>query len=214
MKAEIAGGIAVFRLQLDKGVVDEKEVVIVDDVLGLEFPVAGIAADEGFRAQHDLAAGREVEAAVEQDLGPPEMIEERRHVRIEAGKDKAAIAFDARQAEQSLRLREGVGIAAGLAAMGDADQRPVIGIDPAVIGALEFPRPAGELPAQHRAAMPAAIDQHMEPALLVAADDHRLQADMRGLEVARLGQLALMRDEDPGLLEDALHLAREDGGIA
>lgn len=142
------------------------------------------------------------------------MIEERRHVRIEAGKDKAAIAFHTRQAEQSLRLREGVGIAAGLAAMGNADERPVIGIDPAVIGALEFPRPASELPAQHRAAMPAAIDQHIQPALLIAADDHRLQADMRGLEVARLGQLALMRDKDPGLLEDALHLAREDGGIA
>jgi len=49
--------------------------------------------------------------------------------------------------------------------------------------------------------------------LAVARDNDRLTPDFRGDEVAGLGNLAFVRHENPGALENALHFQFKDGRV-
>ena len=63
------------------------------------------------------------------------------------------------------------------------------------------------------AAMPARIQEHVHDALLVAAQDDRLLAHARGVEVAGLGNQALVPDEQPGAGEQLLQFLLVEIGI-
>src|SRR5437870_3517085 len=57
------------------------------------------------------------------------------------------------------------------------------------------------------------VEQGIETAPSVAGDDDGTPAHLARLEVARGGNLALVRQVDPGAPEDLHHLLFEDGGI-
>jgi hypothetical protein len=46
MKAEISGAVAVFSLQIDECPMGENEMIVVDDILGLELPVSLVPRDK------------------------------------------------------------------------------------------------------------------------------------------------------------------------
>src|SRR5665213_330792 len=84
---------------------------------------------------------------------------------------------------------------------------------PSVIGATEAPYIAARDIADERAAMAASVMEHMNFAVLVAAEHDWIPADIAGHEIAGCRHLALMPDIDEGPAEDALHLELEDGRI-
>src|SRR5436190_2138561 len=74
-------------------------------------------------------------------------------------------------------------------------------VAPAVEAACEDRRVALVVPAYPVAAVPAGVQQHLDPILLVARHDHRFLAHARQHVVARLRDLALEADEQPGARE-------------
>ena len=166
-------------------------------------------ADHAMRAtlQFQGRAGPAVEPFVDQLRGRAEMRDEVRHLRVQRRKDEAAIARDPRLAEAERRLVE-----AGAVAFLDrhADQRAGAVERPVVIGTGEAPRRALVLAAHGGATMGAAVEQHVQRAVAVAADDHRPQAELATDEAVRRRQLALMGEKGPGAAEHAVHLVGED----
>src|SRR5712691_10244484 len=59
-------------------------------------------------------------------------------------------------------------------------------------------------------AVPAGVQDHVDPLPLIAGEDDRLLAHAGDEVVAGPGDLALVADEEPGAGEDALLLLRED----
>src|SRR5262245_31137929 len=98
----------------------------------------------------------------------------------------------------------------GLAEVRHADQSPVGAVAPAVIGAGEDGRRPFVVAAHLHAAMAAGIEEDVDAAGPVAAQDHRLLAHRRHEIVARLGDLAFVPDMQPGAREDALLLLGVD----
>src|SRR5687767_13102071 len=96
------------------------------------------------------------------------------------------------------------------AAQGDAGERSVVAVDPAVILAAEELGAPILVLANRRAAVGAAVDEAVDLPVLVAADDDRDAADIGGLVVAGLGNLGGVADVHPGGIEDALELSLED----
>src|SRR5258706_11287570 len=87
----------------------------------------------------------------------PEIVDKRRHIRIERCKDETAIALDTRHLRDvELRFLEVAGIA-----VGPRHGAKLAGVEiaPAMIRAREGPRRAPLLAAQRRAAMGAAVEQ-------------------------------------------------------
>src|SRR5712691_1213309 len=98
----------------------------------------------------------------------------------------------------------------GLAEERHADQLPVGAITPAMVGAGEDGGVALVVAAHLHPAMAARIEEDMHLAGAVAAQDDRLLAHPRGGEIAGVGDLALMPDEEPGPGEDPLLLLGVD----
>src|SRR5260370_38465037 len=98
----------------------------------------------------------------------------------------------------------------GLAEEWHADQLPVRAIAPAMVGAGEDRRVAFVVAAHLHPAMAARIEKDMDLADAVAAQEHRLLGHPRDDEVAGVGDLALMPDEEPGAGEDALQFLGVD----
>ena len=86
-------------------------------------------------------------------------------------------------------------------------------IGPAVIAAGEFRRVALVGRHHHGAAVGALVADHAYRSVGVAHHHHRLASDLGGEIVARIFDLALVPDIDPGGIEDPLHLQFEDGRI-
>ena len=61
--------------------------------------------------------------------------------------------------------------------------------------------------------MAAPVEQRVDVALAVTADDDRLASDVRRLEAAGFGELTLVCNPHPCLLEDLCHLELEDLGV-
>ena len=94
----------------------------------------------------------------------------------------------------------------GLAEIGDADQLAVGTVAPAMVGAGEDRRGALVVAAHLHAAMTARIEEDMDLARPVAAQDHQFLAHPRYKEIPRLRDLALMADEQPRAREQPLQL--------
>ena len=178
-----------------------RQVIVVDGVLDHQLPVG---RDVVFLHAGDdlhLAGRRLVDDEVDVVLGAGEIVVQRRRVGIEVHEPEAAIVLEARRAAQAeLRLVEVLRI--GVVAR-HAVQRAVVAVGPAVIDALEAPRVALALGADERAAMAAGVEQAVDLALPVAAEDHRPAGDPAGTEVAGLLQLGGVADIDPAAAEDA-----------
>src|SRR5262249_37779188 len=86
-------------------------------------------------------------------------------------------------------------------------------IAPAVIAAAELLRIAARVGDDLRPAVGALVVDDVDAAVAVAREQHGLGADARRDEIARVLHLAFMADIDPGALEDALHLERENRWI-
>ena len=96
------------------------------------------------------------------------------------------------------------------------DQLAVQIVGPGVVRALERALGlAAVRAAQPGAAVPADVEERARLPLAVTAEDQALPADLHGLEVARLGQLAAAGGAEPHLLEDPFLLLPEDlrGGV-
>ena len=98
----------------------------------------------------------------------------------------------------------------GLAEIGHADQLAVGAVAPAVIGAGEDGRVALVVAAHLHAAVAAGVEEDVDLAFPVAAQDHRFLAHARDEEVAGVRDLALVADEQPGAGEQPLQLLLVD----
>src|SRR5690606_5463460 len=140
-----------------------------------------------------------------------EVILERLDVRIEAAEQETAVALETSDLPQVVAA---VGVellgVAGVAGILDLQQLSVVAECPAVEGAREGRAVVGLATAQHRTAVAARVDQAVQLAFLVAADDDGLAADVRGEVVTDVRDLALVGEVDPVALEDVLHLEFED----
>src|SRR3954447_9898483 len=90
------------------------------------------------------------------------------------------------------------------------DQPPVSGKTPAVIRAGKDGRVALVVAAHLHASMPARIEEHMDCISAVAAQDRRFLAHARNDVIARVRNLALVADEQPGTSENLLLLLGVD----
>ena len=86
-------------------------------------------------------------------------------------------------------------------------------IGPLVIGAHELGRRPAMLLAHPAAAMAAGIVQRIDLAVIAAHDDHRIGADLHGHVIARMGNFAVMADEQPVLVPDMLEVELMKGRI-
>src|SRR6202040_3765998 len=86
------------------------------------------------------------------------------------------------------------------------DQLAVAAVAPAVVGARENRRAALVVAAHLHAAVAARIQEDMDLARAVAAQDHRLLAHPRDEEIPRLWNLALVADKQPGAHEEPFQL--------
>ena len=78
-----------------------------------------------------------------------------------------------------------------------------------MVGAQEVPGVAAFFLTDRGAAMAAGVEVHMHRAGLVAHHDHRLAPDARQPKVARIGNLRLVTDVDPGAVKDLFDLQLE-----
>src|SRR2546430_6662413 len=100
-----------------------------------------------------------------------------------------------------------------LAHVGRADQLPVDGVGPGVIGALDrFREPPARLLAQPGAAVAAHVVKRAQGAVPPPDHDHALARDGAQHVVAGCGDLGRTPDADPARREDALLLLRVDLG--
>src|SRR5581483_4366844 len=134
-----------------------------------------------------------------------QVVEERRGIRVPAGPDAALVVDHLRNFDEPpLRLVQLLVIS--LFKEGHADELAVGAIAPAVIGAGEHHRAALVVAADLHAAVTAGIQEHVNLALAVAHQDHGLLAHPRDEEIARIGDLAFVPDEQPGAGENQLQL--------
>src|ERR1700732_778785 len=196
--------------QIDRAVTDVV-VAVAAEILRREFPVARdqpfLDAAQYFGAA--LAAIPAVESEVEIADKIAEVLEKGRCRGVPAGPHRALVDAQLRDFDQTpLRLVELLVV--GLAERGHADQLAVGSIAPAVIGAGEDRRAALVVAAPLHAAMAARIEEDMDLAGPVAAQDHRFLAHPRDEEIPRLRDLALMADEQPGAREEPLQFFAVD----
>ncbi len=189
------------------------EVILVRAILELHLPVGGIG--EAHPPRHQLDAfGALVDHQVEQLARLAQMRFQARHVRIEAGEEEAAIVAEARHGgEVMILLVEAFGVAAALLPLDVAVHAGAVE-RPAMIGADVPGGVAAQFLHQPHALVRAGIDEAMQFALAVAADDDRHPADEAREIVVRALGLGRETDEHPAAFEDMLHLEREQRGIA
>ncbi len=200
---------AVFGLQ--QRAVRVQHVVAVARIVVGEFPVALVFDPVGL-ADHDLAARIAVQPFVDRLSDRTEMLTDRRRRRVQCPEDEAAIGFHARHLrEVELRIFGKVfTIALG---PWHAAQFAIVEEIPAVIRALERPLVAFLEAAQRGPAMGTAVVERTDDPVAVARHDQRTQAEFGGDVVVNIGNLAFVRQVDPGAAEDMSHLGVEDRSI-
>src|SRR4029453_7549434 len=186
-------------------------VAVAREVLGRELPVAGNEplVDPADRLRAALAAIPRVEEEVEVELVATDVLGELRSRGVPGGPDRALVVLHPRDLDEPPAAPVELG-AVGVLRERHAHQRAVGRVAPAVIRALELHRVALVVAAHLHAPVPARIQEHANPSGAVAAEDDRLLAHARREEVARLRDLALVADEEPGAREDALLLLSVD----
>src|SRR4029453_18203848 len=181
------------------------------EVLGRELPVTGDEplVDPADRLRAALTAIPRVEEEVEVELVAADVLGERRSRGVPGGPDRTLVVLHPRDLDEPPAAPVELG-AVGVLREGHADQRAVGRVAPAVIRALELHRVALVVAAHLHAPVPAGIQKHANPSGAVAAEDDRLLAHARREKVARLRNLALVADEEPGAREHALLLLTID----
>ena len=199
-------------LGVDRGhprLVHHREVVTVGGVLELDLPVA---LEPELVTAEDLG-GESVgllQESLHPDLRVTQVVFERFDLGVERREDHAEIALGAQLLQGEVVLLDDALVTVRVR---DAAQSTVEGVRPVVVRAGEAVGLAAALVAHRRPAMPAPVEQGVEVALAIPGHDDRLVPDLGGLERARLGDLALVRDPHPGAVEDLAHLLGEDLGI-
>src|SRR5215472_14421897 len=98
----------------------------------------------------------------------------------------------------------------GLAKIGHTDELAVGAVAPAVIGAGEDRGVSFVVAAYLHAAVPAGIQEDVDLARAVAAQDHRLLPHARDKEIPRVRDLAFVADKEPDAREEPFQLLLVD----
>src|ERR1700723_3349694 len=138
------------------------------------------------------------------------MFPKRRSFRGERAKHEAAIGLHAGDMAKSQPGLVGSFIAVRKCV---TDKTAVISEGPGVERTGEGPRVALVVGADLVAAMRTAIEQEVDPALLVPRHDDGLRTDRFGDVIVGIRHLALMADIDPGAIPDILQFGLEDRGV-
>ncbi len=151
---------------------------------------------------HALRRTREERLDVPGDVA--EIVRQRLDAFVPAAENQPLEVFDAGNARQPITRKIEAFREVLVESRGHQPAGPLVG--PAVIRADEVARISGIGPADLRAAMPAAVEEGADRHLPVAADEDRHMPHFSRNEVARLRDLGLVRQEDPGAVENPLHL--------
>ena len=186
-------------------------VAIAGEVLGRKLPVARdqplVDAADDLGATLPAVPG--VEEQVEVELVAAEVLEERRRRRVPRRPDRALVALELRHLDEA---PAGAVELLAVRVLGERhpDQRAVGRVAPAVVGTHELDRVALVVPADLHPAMPAGVEEDVDPGGPVAAEDDRLLAHRGHQEIAGTRDLALVAHEEPGAREDVLLLLPVD----
>ncbi len=186
-------------------------IAVAGEVLGGELPVARDEplVDAADRLGAALAPVPRVEQQIEIELVAADVVEERRSVRVPGRPDRALVTLHVGNFDQApFRLVEL--LAVGVLRERDADEGAVGGVGPAVVRAHELESVPLVVAADLHAAMPARVQEDVDPPRPIAAQDDRLLAHGGHEEVARPGDLALVTDEEPRAREDLVLLPAVD----
>jgi hypothetical protein len=160
-----------------------------------------------------IAVGGAIDEVVDHLGYRPEVVDERPGILGEVGEHEVAIAGDMRDPlHVVLRIGEVEGLRIALLVR-DRCQRTIRTKRPRVIGAGEQAARSAVDHAKPRAAMRAAVVQHVDLPVVMTGDDDLLRGEPGADEIAGLLQLAFVRDIDPEPAEDALLLEREHCGV-
>src|SRR5579883_610522 len=193
-------------------------VEVADVVLHGELPVAAqpVLLHPDDRLGAALAAVPAVQQGVEPEPHAPQVLEEGRGGGVPRGPDGALVIHLLRDVYEPPRVLVELPVV-GILKARYAQQvarhlhyTAVDGVRPAVVRAGERLRVALVVAAHLHAAVPAGIEQDVNPALQVAGKDDGLLAHAGDEVVTRMGDLALVPNEQPGAREDMLLLALVD----
>ncbi|MCY1429452.1 hypothetical protein D9M71_453700 [compost metagenome] len=135
------------------------------------------------------------------------MLHQGHHIRVQATKQKAAVRLEAGDLGEVVgAFAVEAGRVAGVRRVLDLEQLAGVVERPAVKGAGVGGAVAALVPAEHRTAVAAGIEEGIELTVLVARDENRLAPHGQGEEVILLGDLAFVGQVDPVALEDMFHL--------
>ena len=157
--------------------------IIVGDRLPVERPLA--ERDSADRLQVLETIGRDLML-----IGRHHLVDRRRSGFERDEQESAPGLQRNREEAHLLSLQSGIFVA-----MGDADQSPVSGITPRMIGAGQHFRTAACSVDQPRSAMPADVRESPDLAVVAANDDHALAEIFDRPPFAGLGDLALVADD-------------------
>jgi hypothetical protein len=189
---------------LDRPVQEERVVVVACEVLGARLPVR-VHHPALWLAEYLPPLRRLAEHEVEVPLHVAEVLRQRRGLRVEAREDESVEALDVGSVQEPPLATVEVLAVAGLE---ERRAVPLAGVlvRPAVVGAAEVGGVALRRPADHRAAMPAAIEQDAQDPVLAADEHERVPADVTVHVVAPARHLGLEPDEHPRPCEDPVEL--------
>src|ERR1700733_2614623 len=201
-----SGNSRAFLQDVDIGSVGSSEVVVIQSILELQLPVR-IEGVSNF-PRHDLKLSRRalVDDEIKKRFCLAEKLIERRNVRGKARKYEPTVAVEPRHAYQVvIGIVECRGILTGRA-FWNGDIATAAIIRPCMIAAdMQFPVSAPER-AHECTSMAASVEKAANFVVFIPRQQHRMPADMGGDEVMRIWYLGFKADENPGRLEDVLHL--------
>ncbi len=189
----------------------ELDVITVAVVLGQHFPVGLEPVFQPAGGQLQLAFRRQIGAAVQQFRGPTQMLGQRHARVVQAGEHEAAIHLHLGGRHHAMRRLLEVGAVA--IRLRRIQKTAIQVVHPAVIRTCKHFVVAGVACADLVATVGAAVANDVHAPVLAARHDDRLLADLPGDVVAGIGNLAVVADEHPAVVEDLFHLLVEDGRV-
>ena len=169
-------------------------------------------------AQHLHPALATVKEHVEVPGGVAEVVQQRRCVGVEGGENQALVAVQlGHRGEAPLGLVQLAVV--GVLEVGNGLEGAVVAESPAVVGADKRGGVSGVGAAEPVAAVAADVQEGSDLAGPVADDQHRVLAHVGGEEIAGVGDLCLVAEEQPAAGKDLLQfllvylLIGEDAGV-
>ena len=195
-----------FPEDVDIGGVGSSEVVIIQSILELQLPVRIEGVGKFTRHDLNLSGRALIDDEIKKRSRLAEKIIEIGNVSRKARKYETAVTVEPRHAYQVvIGIVECWGILTGRA-FRNGNVAAAAVVRPCMIAAdMQFPVSAPER-AHQRASMAAGVEKAVDLVVLIPRQQHRMPADMGGDEVMRIRYLGFKADENPGRLEDVLHL--------